>query len=128
MSRSAISVCIFGIYLILSGVTFLLFPNLIQGAFGFPPAQQSFVRIMGMWQLFLGMYYFQASRHAWVDFFRLSVYLRASVTLFFGAFVLLGFAGPPIMLFAVVDVLCAIWTAWALQSEHEPVLARNPFS
>lgn len=50
------------------------------------------------------------------DFFRWTVFLRSTVIVFFAIFVLLGFAGPPLVLFGVVDLLGAIWTGLALRS------------
>jgi hypothetical protein len=67
--------------------------------------------------LFLSFYDIQAARAGLTPFLRWSVYTRGSVTLFFAAFVLLGFAGPMLILFGVVDLLAAIWTALALRSE-----------
>jgi hypothetical protein len=51
------------------------------------------------------------------DFFQWMVYARSSVILFFDAFVLLGFADPPLILFGVVDLLGDIWTGLALRSQ-----------
>jgi hypothetical protein len=51
-----------------------------------------------------------------VDNFRLTVYACSSVIVFFAAFVLLGFANAPLILFGVVDLLGAIWTGLALRS------------
>jgi hypothetical protein len=50
------------------------------------------------------------------DFLKLTVYTRSSLIVFFAAFVLLGLASPPLILFGVVDLLGAIWTGLALRS------------
>jgi len=65
---------------------------------------------------FLGFYYIQAARKDLVDFFRWTVPVRASVILFFVAFVLLGYAQPTLVLFGVIDLAGAIWTGFALRS------------
>lgn len=44
--------------------------------------------------------------------------VRSSVIVFFGAFVLLGFVSPVLILFGLVDLLGAVWTALALRSER----------
>jgi len=66
--------------------------------------------------VFLGFYYTQAARKEMTDFFQWTVYVRPTVIVFFTAFVLLGFANPPLILFGAVDLLGAIWTALALRS------------
>jgi hypothetical protein len=48
---------------------------------------------------------------------RWTVYVRSSVILFFGAFVLLGYAAAPLVMFGAVDLAAALWTYWALRSE-----------
>ena len=62
-------------------------------------------------------YYIQVARKEMTDFFKLTVYTRSSLIIFFAAFVLLGLASPTLILFGVVDLLGAIWTGLALRSE-----------
>jgi len=50
-------------------------------------------------------------------FIRWTVWGRAAVIVYFVAFVLLGGAPKPLLLFGVVDFLSAIWTFIALQKE-----------
>jgi len=60
--------------------------------------------------------YFGQEWKEMTDFFRWTVYTRSTVIVFFAAFVLLGFARPPLIMFGVVDLLGAIWTSLALRS------------
>jgi hypothetical protein len=60
-----------------------------------------------------------AGRHGLTSFIRCSVYTRASVILFFIAFVLLGLAKPVVILLGVIDLAAAIWTALALRAEKK---------
>jgi hypothetical protein len=123
MTRSAISLFVFGIYLLIAGALFVISPNSLLSLFGFPPTTEVFIRIVGMLMMFLGVYYLLASRHAWIDFFRWSIFLRVSVTLFFAAFVLLGYVRASLMIFAGIDFLGAIWTTWALNGERIQLFA-----
>jgi hypothetical protein len=116
MSNSARSVFVFGLYLVLLGLVLLVVPNILLGLFFLPPTTEVWIRVVGMLVLFLGFYYTQAARKGMTDFFRWTVYVRSSVIVFFGAFVLLGFADPPLILFGVVDLMGAIWTGLALRS------------
>ena len=116
MSNSARSVFVFGLYLAVLGIVLLVAPNVLLGVFFLPDATDVWVRVAGMLVLFLSFYYSQAARKNLTDFFQWTVYVRASVIVFFTIFVLLGFANPPLILFAVVDGLGAIWTGLALRS------------
>ncbi|MFL6199206.1 MAG: hypothetical protein ACJ76J_08525 [Thermoanaerobaculia bacterium] len=60
------------------------------------------------------------------DFIRWSVPVRASVIGFFAAFVLLDLTRPVLLLFGLVDLACAGWTAWALRTERPSGLIGNP--
>ena len=55
-------------------------------------------------------------RHRLVRENRLTVHGRASVIVFFIALVVLGLAEPVLIVFGIVDLLAAIWTALALRS------------
>ena len=68
--------------------------------------------------LLLGVYYVVLARGESAVFFRLTVYLRGSVIVFFTAFVLLGIASPPLILFGAVDLLGAVWTGLALRQSR----------
>jgi hypothetical protein len=115
MSKAAISVLVFGIYLALTGLGFLLAPNMMLGLFGFPATTEVWIRVVAMLLLILAYYYIRAARSEMTGFFRLTVHHRASVIVFFVVFVILGLAQPMLIGFGVVDLLGAIWTALALR-------------
>ncbi len=116
MSKAATSVFVFGVYLIVIGLGFLLVPNLPLGLLGFPATTEPWIRVVAMLLLILAYYYIQAARNEMTGFFHLTVHSRASVIVFFVAFVALGLAQPMLILFGVVDLLAAIWTALALRT------------
>jgi hypothetical protein len=93
----------------------LIFPNIVLRLFGFPETTEPWIRVMAMLLLFLAYYYIHASRNELTEFIRITAYARGSVILFFGAFVLLGFAQPMLLLFAAVDLFAAIWTWLSLR-------------
>jgi hypothetical protein len=64
----------------------------------------------------LAFYYIQAARKSLAEFIQWTVYARASVIVFFVAFVMLGLARPMLLLFALVDLLAATWTELTLRS------------
>jgi len=121
MSKSATSVLVFGIYLVVIGLGFLLMPHTVLGLFGLPTTSEPWIRVVAMLLLILSYYYIQTARNEDKAFFRFTVHGRASVIVFFVAFVLLNIAPATLILFGVVDLLAAVWTALALRSESEPV-------
>lgn len=67
--------------------------------------------------LIIGYLNFMASGHELRLFFLWSVHARLAVPIFLGAFVVLGFAPPVLLLFGVVDIAGAIWTAVSLRND-----------
>lgn len=123
MSKPARTIFVFGIYLVVLGITLVAVPNLLLGLFEFAETREVWIRVVGMLVLILGAYDLQAARQEWDGFIRLSVPLRMSVPVFFGAFVLAGLAAPVLLLFAAVDFAAAAWTWLALREVHRPGLA-----
>lgn len=116
MSNSARSIFVFGLYLAALGIALMAVPNVLSRLFSLPPPSDVWVRVAGMLLLFLGFYYERAARKEMTDFFRWTVYVRATVIVFFAAFVLLASAPPILILFGLVDLLGAIWTGLCLRS------------
>jgi len=116
MSNSAKSVFVFGIYLVVLGLSFLLIPNVVLGLFGFPETTEIWIRVVGMLLVLSAFYYTQAARKELTDFFKFTVYARSSVIVFFVIFVIFGHTRPIIILFGAIDLLAAIWTGLTLKS------------
>ncbi len=116
MSHPAKSIFTFGIYLAVAGAILVITPNTLFALFGLPSTTEVWARVVGLLTAILGFYFIQAARKEMTDFFRWTIYARTAVMVSFTAFVLLGFAGPPLILFGVVDLLGAIWTGLALRS------------
>lgn len=121
MRRPAKSVCLFGIFVAALSVAMLAVPNILLGLFGVPPTSEVRTRVAGIGPVLIAFYYIQAARHEMTEFFRWTVYARASVILFFSLFVLLGLAPAALILFGVIDLLGASWTAAALRPAANPV-------
>lgn len=124
MSHPARTVFAFACYLLPLGLMLLLVPNLLLGLFQIPPTSEVWIRVVGMLVTFLGVYYVVAARAELRPFIIWSARLRASVFLFFGAFVLAGLAPPVLLLFGAVDAAGALWTWSALRKE--PSIRRTP--
>jgi len=118
MSAPTKSLLVFALYLVCLGLGLLCLPNTLGRFFGFPDTHDVWIRVVGMLLLFLAFYYSQAVRREGTDFFRWTVYTRSLVIVCFTAFVLLGLAPLVLILFGVIDLLFAIWTALALRASH----------
>ena len=117
LSNAAKSIVAYGIYLVVClALPFLLIPNLLLPLVGMPAPTDVWVRVLGMSVLFFGIYYIQAGRHELTPFFRWTIVGRYAVPLFFVAFVVLGFAPPVLIAFAIPDILFTTWTVLALNS------------
>jgi hypothetical protein len=117
MSRAAVSLFVFGLYLLVIGTVILVVPNVFLAVFGLPATAEVWIRVMAMLLLFLGCYDVLSARAELKPFFRWSVPLRASVILFFAVFVALQLVQPVLLLFGVIDLAAATWTAVALRAD-----------
>jgi hypothetical protein len=115
-SRPAMSVAVFGTYLLTLGAVLIIAPNLLLGLFRMAPTTEVWIRIVGMLVLFLGTYYVLAALSEVRAFFRWTVPIRFCVLVFFGGFVLSGYAPAVLLVFGVADVAGACWTAWTLRA------------
>jgi len=77
----------------------------------------AWIRVEGMLTMILGFYYGMMALQDVRAFFRATVYGRLAVPVFFTGFVVSGLAPPILILMGVVDVLGAIWKAWALTTD-----------
>lgn len=116
MSKAANSVFIFGIYMIVVGLGFLLAPNLPLTMLGFPATSEPWIRVVAVLMFILAYYYMRAARSEMTEFLRFTVHGRASLIVFFVAFVIFGLARPILIMFGVIDLAAAIWTEWALRN------------
>jgi hypothetical protein len=116
MSAAARSVLVFGVYLVFLGVTLVVAPNLLLTIFTFPPTGEVWIRVAGVLTLCIASYYVMAARHGLAAFFAWTVAVRAGVLAFFVLFAVLRLAQPALVLFGLVDLAGAVWTAVALRS------------
>lgn len=119
MSRGAISVFVFSIYLYIMGFVLVVTPGTFVKIFRFPEPDGLWIRVFGMLVLILGLYYSHAARAELRPFFTWTVIARSSVLLFFIAFVIVDLAPPVLILFGVIDLAAAMWTFFAMRSETE---------
>jgi hypothetical protein len=117
MSKTAKSVYYFGIYLLLTGLNLMLVPNMLLGMLGLPPTDEVWIRVLGMVVFLIGVYYMTAGKNELWPFFKISLFTRPSVIIFFAIFVAVDWVGPSLLLFGVADLLGAVWTYTAMKKE-----------
>lgn len=123
MSKSALSLFIFGLYLAAVGIGFAIMPNLVLSLLGFPETSEVWIRVVGALALLLAFYYILAARAELRPFIKWTVYGRIAAFGFFVLAVVVGWGSPMLLLFGGVDLLSALWTAWALRSESQHSVA-----
>jgi hypothetical protein len=117
MSKSALSVFVFSVYLYLIGFVLVVTPDTLLRIFKFPEADGLWIRIVGMLVIILGFYYSHVARADFRPFFVWTVIARSAVLLFFISFVVAGLAPPTLILFGVIDFAAAMWTLFAIRSD-----------
>ena len=117
MSRAARTLYVWALYLGVLGLTLLVAPNVPLRLFGVPDTHEVWLRVVGMFCVFIAALDWVAAREELTIVFRWATYVRYTVPLFFGAFVALDLAAPQLMLFAALDVVAATWTLLALRAD-----------
>ena len=117
MSRSALSLFVFSIYLYIMGFVLVVTPDTLVRIFKFPDADGLWIRVVGMLVIILGFYYSHVARAEIRPFFVWTVIARSAVLLFFIAFVIAGLAPPALILFGIIDFAAAMWTLFAIRSD-----------
>jgi uncharacterized membrane protein HdeD (DUF308 family) len=116
MNSTALSVFVFGIYLILVGIGFLLIPNIILPFFKFRKTDEPWIRVMAVLVLIIAFFYLVAANHNLIQIFWATVYTRFFVILSFTILVLTKKAQPKLLIFGAVDAIGAFWTLLTLLS------------
>ena len=116
MSRAAISIFVFGVYLLLNGIVMMAAPNALLATLNQPPTQEPWLRVFGAVVFVLALYYIAAARQEVVPFFRFTIWGRPLVMLLLLILTVAGVIPPIMVMFAVIDTAGAVWTALALRS------------
>jgi hypothetical protein len=116
LGSPAKSLFVFGVYLLLLGALLVLVPNQTLALFRIAPTNEVWIRVVGMLVLVIGTLDTLSALAELRAVMRWSVPLRAAVMLFLLAFVATGLGPPVLILFGLVDLAGACWTAWALRN------------
>lgn len=117
MTAAARSLYYFGFYLILTGMTLTVAPNLLLSLFGMPETSEIWIRVLGSVVFTLGLGYVVMAPTNPRLFMTFSVYARTYVFVIFTVFVAVGWAPWQLILFGVIDLAGAAWTYAGLRKE-----------
>jgi hypothetical protein len=115
VNPAAKSLFAFGIYAVAAGAGLLLVPGLVLGTLGFPPAQDGWVRVVGVLAIVVGAYHTVGARNDLVPYIRATVWGRIGFAVLLGSLVVASVMPRSLLLFAVIDLAGAVWTAIALR-------------
>jgi hypothetical protein len=126
MSKAAISLLVFGIYLIGTAAILIFAPNVLLGLLGFAPAQEPWIRVCGVVMIAIAIYYLAAARAEDRVLFRASTWGRWAIFAGFLLLVVMKLAEPKVIIFGAVDALGAVWTFFALKGGSIRGSAQSP--
>jgi hypothetical protein len=115
--RATTSLRVWGYYLSATGGILIGSPNTLLSIVGLPTTDEVWIRTVGMLILILAYASFQSARTRNLEYMTWSRNARFAVPFFFAAFVALGFVGPQILPFGVIDLAGASWTWWAIRAD-----------
>jgi hypothetical protein len=113
MTPAGRSVYLFGIYLMVVGAFIFAAPDTFLAISKLPPAQDPWLRVLGVTVMALGQYYMVGGRRDVATFISATVRVRIFVVFAFIALVVMRLAPPVLLGFAAVDGLGAVWTLLA---------------
>jgi hypothetical protein len=109
------SIKYFGLYVALTGLGLMVAPGLVLAPIGVAAPSEVWIRVVGAISIVLGYYYWASGTAGAVGFFRATVrgrILFAALTLL----LVVLFAAPgQLLLFGVIDLVGAAWTAQGLR-------------
>lgn len=117
MTASAKSVCYFGFYLYIVGITLMIAPNFLLSTLQIPETNEVWIRVVGVLAFCIGYYYHRAGAGHIHSFFIITVPTRLFVFIAFCVFVLQKYVSPVLIVFGAADLVGAIWTWIALRNE-----------
>lgn len=115
MTAAAKSVCYFGFYLYVVGLTLVAVPNLLLKTMQLPETSEVWIRVVGVLAFCIGYYYHRAGIGNIHAFLKHTIPTRLFVFAAFTTFVLLDYVSPALIVFGAADLAGAVWTWMALK-------------
>jgi hypothetical protein len=110
MDKTSFSIRIYSFYLFLMGAGLVIIPNVLLKLFGFPETNEIWIKMLGLFTFTAGIYYFYASGHNQIAFYKATIFGRLFFFLMTIAFVFIFKQSPTLALIGSVDLMGATWT------------------
>lgn len=117
MSKAALSIMVYGVYMLVLSAILLLMPNVPLAIMGIPTTNEVWIRVIGVMAGAFGTMYIRAAQAEITEIFRWSIVSRTVLVVFFVLFVLAGLAPINLLLLAIPDIPFVLWTYYGLRSE-----------
>jgi len=117
MNSASKSVYYFGFSLLILSAVLTAFPNLLLSTFMLPETNEVWIRVVGVLVFNIGILYIVLAPTNNKLFLTVTVYLRASILLWFTLFALIQWAPAMLIMFGVVDFAGAVWTYLELKKQ-----------
>lgn len=119
MNRVEISIVSWGAYLVVLGLSLIIFPLTTVGLFGYSESGGLWIRIVGILSVVLGFYYVQLVRYRAHKMYRWKIaghlFGLACMIIFF----LAGYADGKILPTIVIELTACLWTFLALRFSRQ---------
>jgi hypothetical protein len=119
MKKSAISVFVWGVYIIAVGICFLILPRLLLELMGRVTADYMMARFFGMLMVFYGYFYIRAALSANTGYFVWTIHTRMLAIVFLTMICIVDKTSPLIVAFGGIDIAGAVWTWMAMRKEKQ---------
>lgn len=116
MHPASASIRYFGLYVILTGIGLTLVPGLILSPLGIAAPTEIWIRVVGILAIVVGYYYWACGTANTVEFFRASVRGRILFAALTVLLIVLFGAPLQLLLFGIIDLAGAAWTAQGLRT------------
>lgn len=108
----------FGVYVLVNGTGLMFAPALALAPLGLAAPTEVWIRVLGAVVIVLGYYYWSCAQAEALAFYHASIRGRILFAALSVVIVVAFNAPPQLLLFAVIDVLGAAWTAMGLRSSQ----------
>jgi hypothetical protein len=117
MTSASKSVYYFGFYLLITGITLTVAPNMLLSIFQIATTNEIWIRVLGAVVFGVGMFYVFMAPANHLLFLTLTVYARISILIWFSIFVVIGWAPAQLLIFGLLDGAGATWTYLNLRKQ-----------
>jgi hypothetical protein len=125
MNPAAISLAVYGVYLLINGGALLVVPSTTLGLLGLPAVEEPWIRMLGLVTGEIGYYFLVAARKGMPTFYPATVYGRGFAALVFLVLVVSKVGPPQLLLFGTIDLLASVWTYLAIKRERDANLDKK---